>query len=642
MRQWLWNSIVVYFLIVPTASIAQTYILNGNATQNTCNCYTLTQAINWQAGSVWNATKINLNNPFDFVFNVYLGCQDANGADGIVFMLQPISTSLGGAGGGIGFQGVAPSVGITLDTWQNTEFNDPAFDHISIQANGVIAHGTDLAGPIQASSSGDNIEDCNWHLFRIRWEPSTFTITTYFDGVQRLTVQNNIISTIFNNDPMVYWGFTSATGGANNLHQFCTALNPDFNTNFAGNTTCIGTPVTFSDLSQSFAPIQSWFWEFGDGTTSTLQNPPPHLYALPGIYQVKLTITGFDGCVSQAMQKTVTVGSKPVAAFQVSDTCFKKIPRITDQSTNTVGNINQWNWIVDGSVVSNAQFPSLAGLPVGTHSIKLVVKSVYGCESDTAYGSFVIKPIPQIEASFSDGCAGLPIQFTGTQTDNNTQITQWLWNFGDGQTNDQPSTIHIYANTGNFTTSLSAQASNGCKSDTAYNTIRVTIAIADAGKDTMVLKGIPFQLSGTGGLSFEWSPPTGLSDPSIANPTGILDDDMTYFLRVVTAEGCEDTDTIKITVFKGSAVYVPTGFTPNNDGLNDLLRPKYIGIRRLDYFRIYNRWGQLVYSTKDTGEGWDGTINGNKQTNGTFVWMLRAEDYAGKIYTMRGTSTLIR
>src|SRR5829696_5365370 len=74
------------------------YILNGAATQNSCNCYTLTPAAFTQSGSVWNSVKINLTNAFDFHFNVYLGCQDANGADGIVFMLQPISTSIGSTG----------------------------------------------------------------------------------------------------------------------------------------------------------------------------------------------------------------------------------------------------------------------------------------------------------------------------------------------------------------------------------------------------------------------------------------------------------------------------------------------------------------------------------------------------------------
>jgi gliding motility-associated-like protein len=99
---------------------------------------------------------------------------------------------------------------------------------------------------------------------------------------------------------------------------------------------------------------------------------------------------------------------------------------------------------------------------------------------------------------------------------------------------------------------------------------------------------------------------------------------------------------VKITVFKGSAVYVPTGFTPNNDGKNDILRPTYIGIRQLDYFRVYNRWGQLIFSTNNTGLGWDGTIRGQKQQTGTFVWMVKAIDYAGKVYELKGTTTLIR
>src|SRR5215212_529859 len=108
------------------------YILNGSASQNSCNCYTLTNAVNWQSGSVWNSIKIDLNNSFDFHFNVYLGCQDGNGADGIVFILQPLSTSIGTGGEGMGFQGIQPSIGITLDTWQNAGLSDPAFDHISI------------------------------------------------------------------------------------------------------------------------------------------------------------------------------------------------------------------------------------------------------------------------------------------------------------------------------------------------------------------------------------------------------------------------------------------------------------------------------------------------------------------------------
>src|SRR5579875_1655079 len=151
--------VIIFLLVIicgqPASAQTNTYILNGSATQNSCNCYTLTTETPFQSGSVWNKNKISLNQPFDFWFNVFLGCKDANGADGIVFMLQPISTSVGSSGQGLGFGGVMPSVGITLDTWQNIEDNDPAYDHIAIQTNGVIRHGTasDLAAPVPISAS---------------------------------------------------------------------------------------------------------------------------------------------------------------------------------------------------------------------------------------------------------------------------------------------------------------------------------------------------------------------------------------------------------------------------------------------------------------------------------------------------------
>jgi hypothetical protein len=94
--------------------------------------------------------------------------------------------------------------------------------------------------------------------------------------------QVNMIGTIFNNDPNVFWGFTAATGGSHNLQQFCTALNPGFSTNVGANGVCFGTPITFTDNSVSFAPVQSWYWDFGDGTGSNLRKPSAALICFSG------------------------------------------------------------------------------------------------------------------------------------------------------------------------------------------------------------------------------------------------------------------------------------------------------------------------------------------------------------------------
>lgn len=634
--------ITMIFLLSSIPLWSQQYQLNGNAQANSCNCYTLTNEANFQSGSAWNTTLFDLNNPFDFRFSVNLGCKDADGADGIVFMLQQQSTSLGASGGGIGFEGVSPSIGILLDTWQNTNNNDPAYDHISIQANGVLSHGSDLAGPVPASASSNNIEDCAWHILRITWDPVTQWIRAYFDGVLRVEAQVNLIADIFNNNPRVFWGFTAATGGSNNLQQFCTALAPIFQTSLTNNNGCLGDLVSFDNRSESFAPVSAYYWDFGDGTSSTLQNPPPKLYAAPGNYTVKLALKGFDGCDSDTLQTIVSIGDFPVADFDVFDTCAALAPRIIDRSTVSVGGISQWNWWLNGDLVSNARQPQLSDLPAGDYELSLQVQSANGCASSTVSKNFTIRPAPLIDATVADGCVDLPIPHSGVQIDNATQISQWDWRLGDGTRASQQNFNYFYTGTGNFNAALVAVADNGCVSNTVTVPFFINQANAFAGNDTVFIRDEPFQLNGTGGGSYLWSPPTGLDNPQSPNPIGILQDDITYTLTVTTPEGCTDSDEINITIFKESRVYVPSGFTPNADGRNETFQPYMIGIKTLDYFLVYNRWGQAIFQTREQGRGWDGRYQGMEQGSGVYVWRLRATDYAGKVYQMHGTITLIR
>jgi gliding motility-associated-like protein len=97
-----------------------------------------------------------------------------------------------------------------------------------------------------------------------------------------------------------------------------------------------------------------------------------------------------------------------------------------------------------------------------------------------------------------------------------------------------------------------------------------------------------------------------------------------------------------VIVFKGAAIYVPTGFSPNHDGKNELLRPRFIGIKKIFNFSVYNRWGQMIFSTNRQDDGWDGTVNGKDQPVGTYVWTLKVEDVLGNIHEKKGTATLLR
>lgn len=182
-----------------------------------------------------------------------------------------------------------------------------------------------------------------------------------------------------------------------------------------------------------------------------------------------------------------------------------------------------------------------------------------------------------------------------------------------------------------------------------YDTVKVTIyprIRPYAGRDTMVVVGQPLQLNATGGVRFEWIPEAGLNNPDIADPVGTYTnefDTIHYKVLVYNELGCYDSAAIKVTVFKTNPyVFVPTGFTPNGDGRNDVVRPIAVGVKEIKYFRVYNRWGQMVFSTTINGHGWDGKINGTPQSTNVYVWMVGAIDYTGKPITLKGTVTLIR
>lgn len=169
---------------------------------------------------------------------------------------------------------------------------------------------------------------------------------------------------------------------------------------------------------------------------------------------------------------------------------------------------------------------------------------------------------------------------------------------------------------------------------------------AFAGDDTAIIIGQDLQLQATGGNRYVWSPTIGLSSPNIANPIARFNEPtegMRYAVSVYNQAGCVDTASFFLKVYSTlPSVFVPSAFTPNNDGKNDLLRPVAAGIKSLDHFSIYNRWGKLVFTTRQQLQGWDGTINGVPQGTGTFIWSVKAIDYLGHAYNRQGTVILIR
>lgn len=195
---------------------------------------------------------------------------------------------------------------------------------------------------------------------------------------------------------------------------------------------------------------------------------------------------------------------------------------------------------------------------------------------------------------------------------------------------------------------LSVTDNRGCpkpSTDTVLVTVRDPVK-AFAGKDTSVVLGQPLQLQASGGDLYQWEPATGLSSANIANPLARFSNNyggaIRYQVRVSSPEGCFDTTSVVVKIFAtGPQVFVPTAFSPNQDGLNDLLRPIAAGIRQVEQFSVFNRWGQLLYNDRN-GRGWDGRVSGQPQQAGVYIWMVQAIDYEGRKMVQKGTATLIR
>lgn len=195
---------------------------------------------------------------------------------------------------------------------------------------------------------------------------------------------------------------------------------------------------------------------------------------------------------------------------------------------------------------------------------------------------------------------------------------------------------------------LASYDTRGCPK-AGLDSILVTVMpdiIASAGRDTAAIVGQPVQLKASGGVRYSWLPGEGLSATDIPNPIATFytpSNAVVYKVLVYNEADCVDSAFLSIKVFKTRpSIFVPTAFSPNGDRNNDVFRFIAAGMQTIEYFNVYNRWGQMVYSSTNSGRGWDGTTGGKPQSTGIYVWTVKAMDYTGAVYTQRGTVTLVR
>lgn len=151
------------------------------------------------------------------------------------------------------------------------------------------------------------------------------------------------------------------------------------------------------------------------------------------------------------------------------------------------------------------------------------------------------------------------------------------------------------------------------------------------------------QLTASGGLLYTWAPATGLTNPNIANPVAMLDTTTTFTVWGTSTNGCSSSAAVTVNVVaKGTAVFVmPNAFSPNGDGVNDCFGVRHWGAVRLESFSVYDRWGNLVFTSNDPNFCWNGTFNGKPLDAGTYVYFVKGSTFCG-VVNRRGAITLIR
>jgi len=325
------------------------YTLNGDAFALGGDCYAITGSMEWQNGTVWYGNQLDLSQPFDLQFLINLGVEDVNGADGVVFALQRLSsTAIGASGGGMGFQSFGTSFGIEFDTFENPEFSDLPVDHLSAQINGDVTHYTsaNIAGPVQLSSISANVEDNADHVVQIAWNPTTFLMQVFFDCELRLSFNYDVSSSIFSGQKMVYWGFTGATGLFYNNQQVCLQSNAIQVNELS---MCPGGAVQLSGGSSS---LGTWLWSpadfLDDPNSSNPQASPP----ITTVYEVTLT----DLCGNLITRVvTVTVLENNLACSLVPVTVIdfdaRSIPptRMDEVEWITLSSVNHSRYLVERS-----------------------------------------------------------------------------------------------------------------------------------------------------------------------------------------------------------------------------------------------------------------------------------------------------
>ncbi len=497
----------------------------------------------------------------------------------------------------------------------------------------------------------NNTEQCfNSHQFDFTNTStiSSGTITYNWDlGDGNTSTAPNVTHTYAQFGTYVVRLIVTSDNGCQDSTLFTVIVNESPKAGFTINTTeqCFkGNEFIFTNTSSISTNELLYRWDMGDGTIVSSQDVI-YSYTQPGTYRVNLFVMGNLNC-TDTISYDVFVNPEPVAGFTINSAhqCNTNNQFVfTNSSTIQWGTLQYMWYLGDGTTATTRDVTHSYAGP-GDYTVKMVTISDKGCTDSI---SFNVKVLPFAVADFyvEPTCINLRLPITNKTLNTSGTPLNFLWEFGNGQTSSQVNPVYSYPAPGTYTIKLSVN-SNLCPQTISVKQLDVVIDAPLPGITypvKMAVMSFREQLQARPiGNSVLWMPSTNLDNAMIYNPVFKGLTDQLYTIKLKTVTGCVTIDTQLVKARRKIEIYVPTSFTPNGDGLNDYLFPSVMGIVSINSFRVYNRWGKLLYQMQSDRPGWNGRINGQIQEMQTVVWMIEAVDVDGVIQKRQGTSILLR
>jgi len=445
------------------------------------------------------------------------------------------------------------------------------------------------------------------------------------------------------------------------------SLMADYNTTGV----CLGDTTSFYDNSYSpvSAPIETWYWNFGDGTdTAYIEQAETitHYYDTTGVYNVKLIITTvlYGNFVSDTLIKEINIFSQPVANFSSEGVCFGTDTEFIDSSYTDIGNaVTSWFWdFDDDGYTSTLQNPTHGYNEVGEYNVFLEITTAYGCV-DTITNKSYVSYAPDIPFHVENNCLNSPAYFIPDYDSTEIKITSWLWDFGDpydDTTSTEPFPEHTYTRIMNYKVTMIASTHN-CPKEKIMNILVFPIPYSSftLTPDYGDVQGrTKFSNQSIYAHHYLWDFGNG-NTSEVMNPIEVYEEDSTYIVTLVSYNeyNCSDTSRLELLVFF-RGLYFPTAFSPNNPN-SEISRFTPKGVNLAEYqVQVFDLRGNLLWESDkldDSGspvESWDGYYEGRLMPEGMYIWRASGLFKDGSVWKgstfqsenpqTQGTVTLVR